>query len=107
MTNSPEAQLVTAWLQSEWAAIARTMSIVDDSFEDTLSFEDAEVKPVPAEPRPYVLFRFGDVIYMREPTTGTVIEARHENGTMQARVFASDGSEVSDFKLPLCEPEWN
>jgi len=106
MTNLDPA--LAKYIEGEWEEVVRVMSIAEgDGFVDSLS-GDFHLSLAPAEPRPMPLFRYGDVIYSREPSTGTVLEARHENGgTMQMRVFAPDGSEVSDVQLPTSEPQWN
>jgi len=80
--------------------------VAGESFEEDLP-DDFEMKLAPAEPQPMALFRFPDVIYTREPSTGYVLEIRNENDTTRTRVFAADGSERPEFQLPSGDPQWN
>lgn len=95
-------------IKNDWLEIVRVMSLVEgDGFEDSLP-ENLEIKTVPAEPTTWMaVFRFPDVIYSREPSTGYVVELRDEDGTTKARAFASDGSEQLDVEQPRTDPRWN
>ncbi len=88
-----------------WSEITRVMTLAEgESWEEELP-DDLEMKMTPAAGGILIpLFRFTDVMYAREPSTGLVVETRADG---RVRQYDPSSGEFMQSTQPLGDPRLN